>query len=203
MDTIAAAESFGGANDREEASIAAAELALEHGTALNALFDMGLANSGVALLRLQYEALLRAAWLLYAATDAQVEKASAPLTRESADAAKGLPNAEQMLLDLERKLKDQPGLAGLVAPLRELRNAAWRQMNAFVHAGLHPLARTRDGFPEQLAVSVVKLSNGLVHLSARLLSRYTGDREVMRRIEVAYEQFKDVMPMATGSDAET
>ena len=195
IDLIAAAEHFGGADDREEAAISAAELALEHGTALNALFDMGMGNSAVALLRLEYEALLRSAWLLYAATDAQVQKASAPLTLEAADAAKNLPNAEQMLLDLERKLKTQPGLIGLVAPLRELRDAGWRQMNAFVHAGIHPLARTRDGFPEQLAVSVVKLSNGLVHFAARLLSRFTGDEEVMRQVDEAYTQFQDVMPM--------
>ena len=195
MEMIAAAENFGGTDDREEAAIAAAELALEHATALNALFDMGMGNSAVALIRLEYEALLRSAWLLYAATDAQVEKASAPLTRESADAAKNLPNAEQMLLDLERKLKTQPGLAGLVAPLRELRDAGWRQMNAFVHAGIHPLARTRDGFPEQLAVSVVKLSNGLVHFAARLLSRFTGDPGVVMTVENAYTRFQDVLPM--------
>lgn len=201
MDMIASAEHFGGADDREEAAISAAELALEHGTALNALFEMGMGNSAVALLRLEYEALLRSAWLLYAATDAQVVKASAPLTSESADAAKNLPNAEQMLLDLERKLKTQPGLAGLVAPLRELRDAGWRQMNAFVHAGIHPLARTRDGFPELLAVSVVKLSNGLVHLATRLLSRFTGDREVMRLVEQAYTQFEDVMPMVEAPES--
>ena len=75
-------------------------------------------------------------------------------------------------------------------------------MNAFVHAGLHPLARTRDGFPEQLAVSVVKLSNGLIHLAARLLSRFTGEREVMRKMDEAYKQFLDVMPMITGPDEE-
>lgn len=201
MDTIGGAEHFGGADVREEAAISAAELALEHGTALNALFDIGMGNSAVALLRLEYEALLRAAWLLYAATDAQVGKAAAPLTPESADAAKGLPNAEQMLLDLERKPKTQPGLAGLVAPLRELRDAGWRQMNAFVHAGLHPLARTRDGFPDQLAVSVVKLSNGLIHFAARLLSRFTGETEVMKKVDDAYRQFQDVMPMVTPPDA--
>lgn len=95
MEQIAAAEDFGGEDDRQEAAIAAAEVAIEHGTALSALFDIGMANSAVALLRLQYEALLRSAWLLYAATDIQVEKASAPLTRESATAAKNLPNAEE------------------------------------------------------------------------------------------------------------
>jgi len=198
LEQIAAAEHFGGEDERQEAAIAAAEVAIEHGTALSALFDIGMANSAAALLRLQYEALLRAAWLLYAATDIQVEKASAPLTRESATAAKNLPNAEEMLLGLERKMTADSGLTGLVAPLRELRDEAWKPMNAFVHCGLHPLARARDGFPEVLAVSVVKISNALIHLAARLLSRFTGDRQVMRQVDEAYKQFQDVMPIVTG-----
>lgn len=203
MGRIASAERFGGDDVRHEAAIAAAEVALEHGVALNALFELGMGNSAVALLRLEYEALLRSAWLLYAATDIQLEKASAPLTRESADAAKNLPNAEAMLVALERKLAADPGLRGLVAPLRELRDEAWKPMNAFVHCGLHPMARARDGFPEELAVSVVRLSNGLIHFAARLLSRFTYDREVMRQVDEAYKQFQDVMPMVTAPDGRT
>lgn len=203
MGRIAAAETFGGDHLRHEAAIAAAELSLEHGVALNALFELSMGNSAVALLRVEYEALLRSAWLLYAASDQQVEKASAPLTRESADAAKSLPNAEAMLVALERKAKAEPGLNGLVAPLRELRDEAWKPMNAFVHSGLHPLARAKDGFPEQLAVSVVKLSNCLIHFAARLLSRFTDDRAVMRDVDEAYKQFEDVMPMVTAPSERT
>lgn len=197
MDQIASAEHFGSTDDRQEAAIAAAEVAIEHGTALNALFHMGMANSAVALLRLEYESLLRSAWLLYAATDAEVLKASAPLTKESAEAAKNLPNAQAMLVDLERKMKTDPGLAGLVVPLRELRDEAWKPMNAFVHCGLHPLASAKHGFPEKLAVSVVKISNALIHFAAKLLSRFTGDHEVMTQVDEAYKQFQDVMPMVT------
>lgn len=195
VDPIASAEHFGGADARQEAAIAAAELALEHGTALHALFGMSMANSAVALLRIEYEALLRSAWLLYAATEGDVLKASAGLTEGSAKAANSLPNAEAMLLGLERKAKTDPGILGLVVPLRELRDGAWKPMNAFVHGGLHPLARTREGFPEALAVSVVKISNGLLHLAARLLSRFTRDRDVMRQVDESYEKFQDVMPM--------
>lgn len=74
-------------------------------------------------------------------------------------------------------------------------------MNAFVHCGIHPLARARDGFPEELAVSMIKISNGLVHFAARPLSRFTGDLEVMLRIDEAYKQFQDVMLIVTESNA--
>lgn len=83
-DQITQSQNVGAADARQDTAIAAAEVAIEHETALDALFGLGLANSAVALLRIEYEALLRSAWLLYVASDIQVEKALAPLTRGSA-----------------------------------------------------------------------------------------------------------------------
>jgi hypothetical protein len=68
-------------------------------------------------------------------------------------------------------------------------------MNAFVHAGLHPIARSKDGFPTQLAIGVVKMSNGMVHMAGRLLARFTPDEGLVHRIERAYEGFEDVLPV--------
>ncbi len=61
------------------------------------------------------------------------------------------------------------------------------------------LARAKDGFPEELAMSVVKISNALIHLAARLLSRFTGDRGVMLQVDETYIRFQDVMPMVSAS----
>ena len=51
---------------RQEATLAAAQLAFEHAMALRLLFQAQLPSAAVVLLRAQYESLLRAAWLLYA-----------------------------------------------------------------------------------------------------------------------------------------
>lgn len=108
--------------ERAEVASAAAELALEHGNALRVLFEAQTPNSAASLLRHQYEAILRAAWLLYAASQGQVEKVSAPLTSASAAAAKNIPGAQEMLAALEKRLESTPQLRGLVAPLREMRD---------------------------------------------------------------------------------
>jgi hypothetical protein len=176
---------------------AAAELSFEHAHALRTLFETGTPNSAAAMLRLQYEALLRAAWLLYGATDARLAKASAPLTTEAAQAAKNLRSAEGMLLDLERALRATPELRGLVLPLREIRDISWQAMNSFVHAGLHALTRAKSGFPAQLAADLVKNSNAMLHIAARILARLTGSWKVTTAIEHCDLRFADCLPVTT------
>lgn len=185
------------AGDRVEAAAAAADLSFEHAFALRTLFEAGAPNSAAAVLRLQYEALLRAAWLLYAATDVQVEKASATLVEESATAAKNLAGSAEMLKDLERLSQEQPEFRGLVAPLREIRDAAWTAMNSFVHGGLHPLARTSKGFPDVLAANLIKFSNGMLHMAARLLARLTGSMDVVKKVEQSHLKFANCLPIIT------
>jgi len=200
VDQIDTAEEFA-AGDRPEAAAAAADLVFEHAHALRILFEAEAPNAAAALLRPQYESLLRAAWLVYAAPDAQVAKFTAPLTRKSAAEAKNVAGAEEMLKALERRLETSSELRGLVHPLRELRDEAWAAMNAFVHAGLHPIARSKDGFPAQLAIGVVKMSNGMVHMAGRLLARFTPDEGLVHRIECAYEGFEDVLPLIQSAAA--
>ncbi len=59
---------------QRELAATACALCVEHARVLRAAFAVAAPNSGSAVLRLQYEALLRAAWLLFAASPAHVEK---------------------------------------------------------------------------------------------------------------------------------
>lgn len=110
---------------RIEATLAAAQLVFEHAMGLRLLLQASLSSSAVVLLRAQYESLLRAAWLAYAATDDQAAKMSASLTPAGAAAAKNAHGAGEMLQALERELEANAGFRGLVLPLRELREASW------------------------------------------------------------------------------
>lgn len=181
--------------DRAEAAFAAAELVFEHALAVRVLFDAGAPNLAVVLLRAQFESMLRAAWLLYAATEAQVGKMAAPLTPETAAAAKNIHGADDMLRTLERAREQAPHLRGLVLPLKELKDSGWAVMNAFAHSGLHAVARTREGFPDKLLVDVIKLSNGVLHMAARLLAHLGDAPEALRRIETGYTAYTDVLPV--------
>jgi hypothetical protein len=66
-------------------------VAFEHAESAKILIASGNFTSAIGLLRLQYEALVRATWLLYAATDAAVAKLAAELTHEGAKKAEKMP----------------------------------------------------------------------------------------------------------------
>ena len=85
---------------------------------------------------------------------------------------------------------------GLVVPLEEIRVNQWKAMNSFIHGGIHPLQRT-DGFPVELAVQVVRNSNGISHIACRLLARLasTADVATAAEMERAYIGFEDCVPM--------
>jgi hypothetical protein len=177
---------------------AAVALSLEHAGALRLLFSTAAPQSACALLRLQYEALLRAAWLIYAAPDAASEKLAASLAPESQQAAKNVAGAKAMLEQLQNALKSNPALIGLVKPLAEIRDISWDAMNSFVHAGLHPLARTSEGFPQELASNVVRQSNAMQHMAVRLLARLSNDSSglVARQVDSVWMQYEECLPMA-------
>lgn len=181
---------------RSQVAAQACDLSLEHATSLQILFSAAAAASACALLRLQYESLLRSAWLLHAASDDHVSRLSSELTPDSQQSAKNAPTAEKMLLELRRTLEREPHLAGLVIPLSQIREVSWGAMNSFVHAGIHPLRRSASGFPVRLADQVVRNSNGMVHLAVRLLYRVSAEPDVQPLdVERSFEGFEDCLPM--------
>lgn len=191
---LAAADGFE-SSPRAQACGFACELSLEHAHAVRTLFVAEAPNSACAMLRAQYEGVVRAAWALYAANDEQVEKLNQPLTAEAVKSAANLPGAKDMLTALQRRLDQEPGLRGLVLPLTEIHTVSWRAMNSFVHGGLLPLQRTSDGFPAKLAIDILRTSNGTVHIAARLLARLTPHEALAREIDQAWQSFKDCLPV--------
>jgi hypothetical protein len=181
-------------SQQHELVAAACALSIEHAVVLRAAFGAAAPNSGSAVLRLQYEALLRAAWLLYAATPAQVDKLGRILDLDAEQSAKSLPGYMEML---EAVVKNAP--QGLSAPLAEFNQYSRHALNSFVHSGIHPLRRARDGFPMTLAITAVRFSNGLIHLAYRTLASLTRSKRRMDRVTHLYKVFNDCLPMMANS----
>lgn len=72
-------------------------IAMEHADSLRKLVASGNYTSAVALLRLQFEALTRAIWVLFAASETWLSKLESPLTPESEKAAGDSPSMNEML----------------------------------------------------------------------------------------------------------
>lgn len=165
-------------------------LSVEHAFVLRSAFGALAPNTGAALLRLQYEALLRAAWLLYAANPNQLEKLARALNLEAEQAAKNLPGYMEML---DAVSKHAP--AGLSAPLSEFNQYSRHALNSFVHGGIHPLRRAQEGFPVELAARLVLMSNGLLHFAYRMLAVLSGSKPRLDKVTHLYLEFKECLPV--------
>jgi hypothetical protein len=168
-------------------------VALEHGTAIRALMALGLPTSAVGLMRLQFEALTRAMWLVYAASDQAINKLLAPLTLESEQAAKNLPSASEMIEQIGRKV-GQGVPAAAHQMLVQFKDVLWHAMNSFVHGGIHPLRRSAEGFPVHLALQVLRNANSLTTMTGMALAILSGDQATAKQMSKIQPEFADCLP---------
>lgn len=170
------------------ASAVAAGVSLEHGRALRVLIANGLPSSAIALMRLQFEAVTRAVWLLHVADDDQVALILAPLSTETEKSARKLPMVSKMLEAL-----DACRVASAAAPtamLNRFKAMQLHALNSFVHGGILPLQRHRDGYPVLMLRQVLQSSNGLLTMGGMMLAVVTGNQLLatrMNRIHVGFE----------------
>lgn len=170
----------------------AALLSLEHASGAYVLIGQGLFPSAYVLLRPQYECLVRGIWLLYAASDAWVEKLSEPLTLENAKRA----NEGPMLAEMLKQLESNPSSpAPIVEQLKQYRDVTWRALNSYSHGGLHPLSRTLTGYPAQLTYDAVRNSNAVLALTTQLASILSGDPINMVPVRRFHIEFADCLPI--------
>ena len=167
-------------------------LSLEHASGAYVLIGQGLFPSAYVLLRPQYECLVRGIWLLYAASDAWVEKLSEPLTLENAKRA----NEGPMLAEMLKQLESNPSSpAPIVEQLKQYRDVTWRALSSYSHGGLHPLSRTLTGYPAQLTYDAVRNSNAVLALTTQLASILSGDPINMAPVRRFHIEFADCLPI--------
>ena len=90
-------------SERVMASRVMCSIAFEHAESAKVLISTGNLTSATGLVRLQYEALVRAMWLCYAASDIAVSKLASELTQETANKANKTPMLSEMLEKLQGK----------------------------------------------------------------------------------------------------
>lgn len=178
------------------ASLNACEVAMEHARAIRTLISEGFDTTAASVLRLEFEAVVRAMWLLWAASEEELAKISAPLSAESEAAAKNLPMVSKMI----ELLKDAgpPGAYEMVAGFKATMLSS---LNSFVHAGIHPIQRHSEGYPESLMAQVLQNSNALFLMATMLLANLTGDEAISGPMSKIQRGFADCLPELLGPTA--
>jgi len=183
------------AGSRADIASDAGVLALEHGTAVLELIDSGKPSSAFALMRPQFESLVRGMWLGYAASDSWVDKLSQPLTL----AAQKQANEGPMLAEMLKQLDAAPEApAHIVGQLKDYRDVAWKALNSFNHGGIHPLTRTVTGYTPKLVYDSLRNSNAVFALTTQLVTIMTGDPKKMDAVRRLHVDFIDCLPIIHG-----
>lgn len=163
--------------DRFKVSNRLCLLSMEHAHGARALLAAGFMSSALVIHRAQFEAVTRAIWSMYAASDREVEKLASSLTLDTEQAAKSLPTVTVMMAALAEK-----GPAPPVESLREFMDYNWKALNSYVHAGIHPVCRHVEGYPAALIREALLNVNGLLMLTAMQASVLTGLPGLQRQV---------------------
>lgn len=176
-------------SERIMASRVMCSIAFEHAESAKMLISAGNLTSATGLVRLQYEALVRAMWLLYAASDTAVSKLTSELTQETADRANRLPMLSEMLQKLQGKAPQEP-----LDMLLEFKEYSWKPLSSFIHGGIHAIHRHSKGYPLPLLEQMVRISNGVSVMVGILLVILHGGGEQRGKMPRIQREFADCLP---------
>lgn len=176
-------------SDRTSASRIMCSVSFEHAESVKMLITAGNFTSALGLVRLQYEALVRATWLYYAASDGMVSKLTTELTNDSARRANNLPMLGEMLKKLEGKAPQQA-----MDLLHEFREYSWKPLSSYVHGGIHAISRHSKGYPKPLLIQLIKTSNGVSLMVGMLLIIISEDRNQQGKVATLQQDFLDCIP---------
>lgn len=164
-------------------------IAFEHAESAKMLIATGNFTSAISLVRLQYEALVRAMWLFYSATDQSISKLMCELTSESASRANNLPLLSEMLAKLDGKAPKEA-----LDMLLEFKEYSWKPLSSFIHGGIHAINRHSKGYPPQLLFQLLKISNGVSTMVGMLLVILAQDYMQQGKIPAIQREFSDCLP---------
>ena len=167
----------------------ACSLSIEHWHSVRILLEGGFLPSAIAVHRAQFEALVRSVWITYSATDEHINKLSTDLNLESEQAAKNIPQVADMISAIEKS-----GPREAFDALSRFKDNSWKALNSYVHAGIHPIRRYREGYPVTLIYDVLRNANGVAVMSAMQAVVLSGEQPLQKKIIELALEFNDCMP---------
>lgn len=175
---------------RTKLSLTLAISSMQFSDAVRLLCSQGLILGIGTTLRSQYEALVRSVWVLYCATDLQVEKLDAVLNTESQQASKNIPTVNAMLGELDKI----PQIKNLLISFHEFKNSSWLPLNSFVHSGIHAVFWTKHRAPPELIEQLFRISNGLNVIAFQEMGILTGRPNIQKEIFSVIAHYSDCLP---------
>jgi hypothetical protein len=169
-------------------------IAIEHGMSILVLTRMDNLTSAIALLRVQFEAVVRAIWLWHVATDEWL----ATFVKFRSGAKLKEPQNQPAIGDMLKAIASSaPPEVGRM--LSGLKRGAWGPLNSYVHGGVHPVLQFHLGYSPEYATQTVVNANGLSGMAAMVLAIMSGDEAITKGIREIQLAYLDCLPPLVAS----
>jgi hypothetical protein len=164
-------------------------VSFEHAESVRILINTGNFTSSLGVLRMQYDALVKSVWALYAASDNMIGRLQSELNAETVKWADKVPQLSEILAELEGKA---PALA--IDPLLEFKEYSWKPLSSYIHGGIHAITRHGNGYPTALLSQAVRSSNGLHVMAGMMLVILSGDSREQGKVSGIQQRFANCCP---------
>lgn len=164
-------------------------LSVEHAHSMLYLISNGMPSSALALVRVQYEALIRAFWTFFAAPETLILKFITPLEPDATKEPDLFPTITVMLAAIRDKAPPNA-----VRALSEFKNAGWGAMNSYTHGSLRPIIGCRNGYPPELLSQVIQIANGAALFACMLIAQASNVGDTLLSIASLGQTHARVLP---------
>lgn len=164
------------------------DVSLEHWGAQRLLLREGLFVTGFALVRLQFEAVVRAIWILECAKDDWLKRFATPMANGQLEEPVLGPPVPAMLSAIAKKT---PVVAEMLLQLKE---GAWEPMHSYVHGGVRPIVHSLAGTTHYQLSAVLRNANGLGLIAVNTMTIAFQDRRFRGFVAQLQQEYGDCLP---------
>ncbi|WP_350431747.1 hypothetical protein ABIS04_16325 [Shewanella sp. H8] len=170
-------------------------LSFEHGLSSLKLISDGFTSSGFALMRPQYESLIRGFWLMYADTEVWINKL---LTAEKIGPNEIKKLETPLIGEMLKALGSSDAPEHILSQLNDFRSINNSAFNSFTHSGLISLIGNGVGYEPKVIYDSLRNCNALAAINMQMLSILTGHEDAMEPVRKMHHHFKDCLPIIHG-----
>lgn len=174
-------------NNKDQITQICSDLSFQHAKSLRVLYDLELDGTATAILRMQFESVVRMVWLHFSAPNSFIESYAGSIFVDNPP--KEFPSVAEMIAKIKKC-----GVKGPGETLEEFKDIAWKGMNNHIHNGYLALSRHVNSYPEKLVIQIIRNSNALNLMAAMVLARIKQSKDDVNFVKNLQLSYQDIMP---------
>jgi len=174
-------------NNKDQITQICCDISFQHARSLRVLYDLMLDGTATAILRMQFESVVRLMWLHFSATDNFIESYAGSIDVDNPP--KDFPTVTEMLEKIKKS-----GVSGPGEMLEDFKVAAWKGMNNHIHNGYLALSRHVNSYPRELVIQIISNSNALNLMTAMVLARLNQSHSDVSFVKSLQLSYQDILP---------